>query len=133
MDRIFDLGRPLMGATVLTALAIPAVAGATLATMPQSGRLDTLPTGLYECTLPGDANGPAWHRIPDSDCSILNAASYEARGERGVYLLRGDQVTFTRGPLKGMMLERTGKRIMRERQADGTLGRMRCVRSGPAD
>lgn len=108
----------------------PAVANP--ATMPQSGRIGTLPLGAYQCTLPGDASGAPWHRIPDNDFTILNASSYEARGQRGVYLLRGQQVTFTRGPLKGKMLERAGRRILREREADGTLGRMRCVRSGPA-
>lgn len=123
----------MVAATAMAWLALPAAAIAAPPTTPQSGRIDTLPIGAYECTLPGDASGPAWHRIPDSDFSILNASSYEARGQRGVYLLRGNEVTFTRGPLKGMMLERAGRRILRERQDDGTLGRMRCVRTGPID
>ena len=133
MDRILDFARPLVATGALCALALAAPAYATQATMPQSGKIATLPLGKYECTLPGDANGPAWHRIPDTDFTILNASSYEARGTRGVYLLRGNQVTFTRGPLKGMMLERAGRTILRQRMDDGTLGRMRCVRSGPAD
>ena len=124
---------PLIAATALAVLGLPATAIATQPTMPQSGKIDTLPLGTYECTLPGVASGPAWHRIPDSDFSILNASSYEARGARGVYLLRGNQVTFTRGPLRGMMLERTKKYILRERMADGSLGRMRCVRSGSSN
>lgn len=123
----------LGAAAALITLALPAAALAAPPTMPQTGRIDTLPLGQYECTLPGDATGAAWHRIPDSDFAILNGSSYEARGSRGVYLLRGSEVTFTRGPLKGLMLERSGRRILRERQDDGTLGRMRCVRTGPAD
>ena len=99
----------------------------------QAGRLDTLPIGTYQCTLPGDASGPAWHRVPDADFTILNASSYEAKGSSGVYLLRGDLVTFTRGPLKGTTLERTGRIMLRERADDGTLGEMRCVRAGQAD
>ncbi|MBB3033047.1 hypothetical protein [Alteriqipengyuania lutimaris] len=136
MDRIFDyrtVRARFAAAVTLAALAVPALALAGQPTMPQSGRLDTLPLGMYECTLPGDAGGPAWHRIPEKDFTILNASSYEARGSRGIYLLRGDEVTFTRGPLEGMMLERAGRRILRERQDDGTLGRMRCVLSGPSD
>lgn len=133
MDRITKFTRPLATAAMLTALALPGFAQASQSNMPHSGRIDTLPIGHYECTLPGDAGGPAWNRIPDRDFAILNASSYEAHGERGIYLLRGSEVTFTRGPLKGMMLERAGRRILRERQADGTLGRMRCVRAGPVD
>ncbi len=133
MDRITDFTKSLRGAAALFALALPVAAFAASPTMPQSGRITTLPIGKYECTLPGDASGPAWHRIPDSDFSILNASSYEARGGRGVYLLRGNQITFTRGPLKGLMLERAGNTILREREEDGTLGRMRCVRTGPVD
>ncbi|MBY8335938.1 hypothetical protein KYN89_02655 [Alteriqipengyuania sp. NZ-12B] len=99
--------------------------------MAQAGPIDTLPLGKYECTLPGDAGGAAWHRIPGRDFTILNASSYEAGGERGVYLLRGAQVTFTRGPLKGMMLERSSQRILRERDEKGELGPMRCVLTSP--
>lgn len=130
MDRITHLARPVLAAATLGALALP---GAALAEPAASGRIDTLPIGIYECALPGDAGGPAWLRVPESDFAILNASSYETQGERGIYLLRGTQVTFTRGPLQGTMMERAGRRILRERQADGTLGRMRCVLSGPAD
>ena len=133
MDRMTNFTRKLVVGTVLAALALPGLAHANQTNMPHAGRIDTLPLGTYECTLPGDASGPAWNRIPDRDFVILNASSYEAHGERGIYLLRGTEVIFTRGPLKGLMLERAGRRILRERQGDGTLGRMRCVRAGPLD
>lgn len=133
MDRKTNFTGKLVAGTMLAALALPGLAQANQTNMPHAGRIDTLPLGRYECTLPGDASGPAWNRIPDRDFAILNASSYEAQGERGVYLLRGTEVTFTRGPLKGLMLERAGRRILRERQSDGTLGRMRCVRAGPLD
>ncbi|MBD59351.1 MAG: hypothetical protein CL808_04425 [Citromicrobium sp.] len=118
---------------MLGALALPGGTLGAQTPVPQSDRIDTLPIGSYECTLPGDAAGPAWNRVPEHDFSILNGSSYEARGERGVYLLRGDEVIFTRGPLKGKVMERAGRSILRERLADGTLGRMRCVRAGPAN
>ena len=134
MDRIIELTKPLGVATALFALMVPAGVTANPALSPalamQSGRIDTLPIGQYECTLPGDAAGPAWHRVPESDFAILNASSYEVGGVRGVYLLRGNEVVFTRGPLQGTSMERSGQRILRERQADGTLGRMRCVLAG---
>ena len=121
MDRKFPLLGPLVAGAALFA-SVAAVASPT--PLPQAGRLDTLP---------GDASGPAWHRVPDADFTILNASSYEAKGSSGVYLLRGDLVTFTRGPLKGTTLERTGRIMLRERADDGTLGEMRCVRAGQAD
>jgi len=130
MDRKFPLLGPLVAGAALFA-SVAAVASPT--PLPQAGRLDTLPIGTYQCTLPGDASGPAWHRVPDADFTILNASSYEAKGSSGVYLLRGDLVTFTRGPLKGTVLERTGRIMLRERADDGTLGEMRCVRAGQAD
>tara|TARA_B100000678_G_scaffold73806_1_gene60660 strand:+ start:3849 stop:4241 length:393 start_codon:yes stop_codon:yes gene_type:complete len=130
MDRKF----PIIGSLVAgAALSLSAAASASPSPLPQSARLDTLPIGTYQCTLPGDASGPAWHRVPDADFTILNASSYEAKGSSGVYLLRGDLVTFTRGPLKGTTLERTGRIMLRERADDGTLGEMRCVRAGPVD
>ncbi len=133
MNRITRITRPLAAATMLGALALPGGTLGAQTPVPQSDRIDTLPIGSYECTLPGDAAGPAWNRVPEHDFSILNGSSYEARGERGVYLLRGDEVIFTRGPLKGKVMERAGRSILRERLADGTLGRMRCVRAGPAN
>lgn len=133
MDTISKLIAPLVASSALAALALPAVALASGQSNLPSGRIATLPIGAYECSLPGKADGPAWHRIPDQDFSILNASSYQARGQRGVYLLRGSEVIFTRGPLRGTRMERSGRRMLRERMDDGTLGRMRCVRTGPAD
>jgi len=132
MTTIAHSSRLLLAAAALAIFAPPAALGAMGQDAPPAGRIGTLPLGTYECTLPGDASGPAWHRIPDSDFTIHNASSYEARGQRGVYLLRGSEITFTRGPLKGMMLERAGRRILRERQGDGSLGPMRCVLTGYA-
>ena len=125
MDRTSYFRRALRAAPALGLML------ATAPLMAQSGPIDTLPLGKYECTLPGDAGGAAWHRLPERDFTILNASSYEAGGERGVYLLRGTQVSFTRGPFKGMMLERSGRRILRERDENGELGPMRCVRTSP--
>ncbi|MEL7689511.1 hypothetical protein [Citromicrobium bathyomarinum] len=130
MDRKFPILGPLVASA---ALFTSVAAGASPTPPPQAGRLDTLPIGSYQCTLPGDASGPAWHRVPEGDFKILNASSYEAKGSSGVYLLRGDLVTFTRGPLKGMSLERTGRTMLRERADDGSLGDMRCVRAGPVN
>ena len=127
------LAKPFRAMALTAAIALPAAALSAQANMPQSGRIDTLPIGQYECALPGDASGPAWEPVPQRDFTILNGSSYEAKGERGIYLLRGSEVTFTAGPLKGRMMERTGQRMLREKAADGTLGRIRCVLAGPVN
>ena len=124
--------RSMASAMALSAVALPAGTLAAQAGSPPPGRIETLPTGTYECTLPGDAAGPAWHRVPEADFTILNASSYEAQGQRGVYLLRGGRVIFTRGPMKGTMMERAGRRMLRALDENGTPGRLRCVRTGAA-
>ena len=129
MDRKSNITKPLFAAG---ALSLGAFAVALSPASAQPGRINTLPLGHYECTLPGSANGPAWQRVPDADFTIHNASSYEMHGIRGIYLLRGNQVTFTAGPLRGQSMERTGRNILRARNADGSLDPMRCVRAGPA-
>ena len=133
MDRKSNITTPLLAASALCALAAAAPIGAMSPAMAQSGRIDTLPLGHYECTLPGSANGPAWRRVADADFTILNASSYEKNGSRGIYLLRGNLLTFTTGPLRGQTMVRTGQRILRARKADGSMDPMRCVRAGPAE
>ena len=112
-------------ATALTAaLVSPASA---------QGRLGLLEQGLYVCALPGDADGAAWQEQPARSFAITGASSYRAnKGGSGTYLLEGTRVTFTRGSLKGVQLMRikaTG--LLQELNADGSLGRLRCHRTGP--
>jgi len=133
MDRKSKFITPFLAASAPCALAVAALINTASPAMAQSGRIDTLPLGHYECTLPGSASGPAWRRVPGADFAILNSSSYVANGQRGIYLLRGKRVTFTAGPMRGQTMERTGQRILRARNADGSLDPMRCVRTGPAD
>lgn len=98
----------------------------------QGGILKTLPQGVYQCALPGDAAGAAWLPVEGMDFTILNASSYQADTGRGTYLLKGDQLVFTRGPLKGTRLQRQGEYTLRSLDQDGSLGVIRCVRLGPA-
>ncbi|MFZ1742792.1 MAG: elongation factor P [Pontixanthobacter sp.] len=112
-------------------LILPALA---IATMPlsaneSSGRLGTLPLGSYTCALPGDAGGVAWRELPEKAFSIDNASIYKTANGSGTYLLTGKMVTFTRGPMKGMKFERSGTATLRWIEEDGSLGRIRCVRS----
>ena len=95
------------------------------------GPLNTLPVGRYQCSLPGDAGGAAWIPIEDKRFSIKNASRYLSPEGSGTYLMAGDELVFTRGPLKDERYKRMGTTILRKKNKDGTLSRIRCVRTGP--
>ncbi|MDZ4306521.1 hypothetical protein [Allopontixanthobacter sp.] len=115
-----------MALIFLATVAVPA--GATVAA--PGGRLDTLPQGQYRCALPGDAAGAAWIPLEDRNFTIGNGSTYRTHQGSGTYLLTGTQVTFTRGPMKGLKFERTGSGTLRWIDDNGEPGRVRCVRSG---
>ncbi len=104
-------------------------ASAALAGAP-GGPLGTLPIGAYVCSLPGDAAGAAWVVVPEKGFIIDNASTYRTEQGAGTYLLAGDTVRFTRGPMKGMRFTRTGHATLRWVDDNGELGRVRCVRNG---
>jgi hypothetical protein len=111
----------------LALLAAHAVAG------DDGGRLGTLQLGRYLCEIPGDAAGPASIPVAGAWFDVNTASSYDTEGGSGTYLLTGDKVVFTRGPMKGATFERvSGKRLDRT-DLEGELARMRCVRTGRAD
>ena len=65
------------------------------------GPIGTLPLGRYLCELPGDAAGPASRPIDKAWFDVTNGSSYRAATGKGTYLLRGGEVVFTRGPMRG--------------------------------
>ena len=95
------------------------------------GPLNTLPVGRYECSLPGDAGGTPWILVEDKRFSIKNASRYLSAEGTGTYLLSGNDLVFTRGPMKDERYRRVGTTMLRTLNPDGSLGRMRCVRTGP--
>ena len=105
---------------------------ATSAAAAPGGKLGTLPHGIYRCAKPGDAAGAPWTPVQGDVFAINTASTYRVEGDTGTYLLTGDHVVFTRGPLKGRRFVRTGTGTLRELGADGSPGRIRCVRGGPA-
>jgi hypothetical protein len=94
------------------------------------GPLATLPTGRYLCELPGDAAGPASRPVAGAWFDIINASSYVTEGGAGTYLLTGDNVVFTRGPLRGAKFVRTGARALKRTDIGGAYAKLRCVRTG---
>lgn len=113
------------------ALLLAALATMPFAVLAQSdGPLETLPVGDYQCSLPGDANGPAWIPIEGKMFRIKSASRYSSPDGIGTYLLSGDELLFTRGPLKDERYQRTGRGFLRMKNPDGSLSRIRCVRVG---
>ena len=104
----------------LTLMATPALA------VP-GGEIATLERGRYVCELPGDALGPRGIPVPEEDFRVIHGSSYRASGERGTYLLTGDQVVMTSGPKKGARFRRLSDGFLQRQNADGSPGDLRCV------
>ena len=113
--------KPLVYAIPLAAL----VAAPVLA----QGAIGTLERGAYSCELPGDAAGQAGIEQPDADFAILGASRYNAPQGGGIYLRRGDVVTFTSGPRSGEAYTVVSPTFLR-RIENGQPGKLRCIRKG---
>ena len=93
------------------------------------GMLATLQRGDWECALPGDAGGEAFVVVPEEGFRIGNASSYRtADGGRGIYLLRGTELVFTRGPKKDERFRVLGENSLRKLAEDGTDSKLICTR-----
>jgi len=114
---------------VLTAFAAAIAAAAPL--MAQEGQsLTTMPHGTYQCALPGDAAGEAYEVVDKESFKIGTASSYSTSEGSGVYLLRGRELVFTRGPKKGQQFKRVGDNQLQKMKPDGSLSRLLCTRLG---
>ena len=114
-----------------TLCAATLLAGAFASPLSSQGRLGLVEQGEYVCALPGDATGAAWIVQEGKGFSIVEGSSYRTERGNGTYLAEGRQITFTRGPLKGMKLMRLGSGLLQQIDRDGKLGRLRCHRAGP--
>lgn len=113
--------------------ALPFVAIAMAVILPastQAAPLKTMPHGVYECAYPGDASGPAWRTDDSAGFTLSNASSYRSERGSGTYLLKGKELTFTRGPKKGERYRRSGNNELVQLLADGSPGKLRCFRIG---
>ena len=113
-------------AALLTCAAWTA-SGSQAAYAVPGGEIGTLPTGRYECERPGDISGSARIRIPEEDFRIITGSNYVSAGKRGSYLLTGDRIVMTGGPLEGRKYHRTSSRYLRIQNADGTDSDRRCI------
>jgi hypothetical protein len=100
---------------------------------PSTGVLGILQHGNYQCALPGDAGGEAFRVVPDESFRIGTASSYVNDKGNGIYLLRGDEVVFTRGPKKDQRFLRLGDNTLRKLNPDGSPSKLICTRLGGAN
>lgn len=89
-----------------------------------------MPTGRYQCEKPGDVTGLVAVRVPEADFRVLASSSYAVDGKRGSYLLTGDDMVMTGGPLEGRRFLRTSVGYLRGLGPDGKPGDLRCVLTG---
>ena len=66
--------------------------------------------------------------MPAEDFSIIHASSYAYGAQRGAYLLVGDTVIMTTGPLAGNRYRRLTENFLRKIDLDGRESELRCVR-----
>lgn len=98
---------------------------------PSGGMLGILPHGVWECALPGDAGGEAFLPVAEEGFRIGTASSYRTEdGGRGIYLLRGTEVVFTRGPKKDQRFRVRGENTLQKLNTDGTDSKLICTRVG---
>ena len=112
---------------ILTAFAaVIAAAGPLIA---QEGRpLRTMPHGIYQCALPGDADGLAVEVVEAEGFKIKPASRYSNTEGGGTYLMRGRELVFTRGPKKGEEFRRVGSNQLQRVDENGALTKLLCTR-----
>jgi hypothetical protein len=95
---------------------------------PSGGLLGILRHGDWECALPGDAGGDAFMPQPDEAFRIGTASSYISPAGSGIYLLRGTEVVFTRGPKQNQRFKVLGENTLQKLNADGSPSKLICTR-----
>jgi hypothetical protein len=128
----------LLAAAAAAAAYLPGAAGAQdrAASRPQSrtpaanGMLGILQHGDWECALPGDAGSEAYVPVPAEAFRIGTASSYESPAGNGIYLLRGTEVLFTRGPKRDQRFRVLGENTLQKLDPDGSPSRLICTRLG---
>ena len=96
--------------------------------MPSGGMLGILRHGNWECALPGDAGDVAFRNQPAEAFRVGTASSYESPAGGGIYLLRGTELLFTRGPKKDERFTVLGENTLRKLNSDGSPSKLICTR-----
>lgn len=112
--RYASIMKTSFGMLVLTlGLAVSGTGGGAAARQDTSGRLATLPDGFWLCGTPGTAMDTPFHADDNTSFVTRLGSSYRTAAGRGTYLLTGETLTFTRGPLQGLRLVREEENRLR--------------------
>lgn len=95
-----------------------------------SGMLGILQHGDWQCALPGDAGGDTFVEVPAEAFRIGTASSYINAEGTGIYLLRGTELVFTRGPKKDQRFRVLGENTLQKLNTDGSVSKLICTRVG---
>ena len=99
-----------------------------------AGPLSTLTLGRYVCERPAEPGSQVAVTDPQASFAVTTASRYVAAdGTRGTYLLAGDTIEMTSGPLAGTRLVRLRGSFLRVLGTDGVPGPTRCVLSRSSD
>ena len=99
-----------------------------------AGPLSTLTLGRYVCERPGEPGSQVAVTEPELSFAVTTASRYVAAdGVRGTYLLTGDTIEMTSGPLVGTRLVRLRGSFLRVLSSDGVPSPTRCVLSRSSD
>jgi len=98
------------------------------AAAPSGGMLGILQHGNWQCALPGDAGGQTFVEVAEENFYIGTASSYDSATGSGIYLLRGTELVFTRGPKKDQRFRVMGDNTLQKLNADGSLSKLICTR-----
>lgn len=111
---------------LIAALPQPALAA-------PGGQLRTLLAGAWLCEHQGDAEAPA-QTLPAESFRVIADSSYRlASGQSGSYLLLGNDLVMTTGPLRGRKYRLVGFGILHPLDSNGIRTTDRCVRQSSAD
>ena len=120
----------LTSSAIACSAALVAASAPISASAAPGGMLDTLKLGTYVCSLPGDASGPARIVVEDEQFVIATASTYSTDSGWGTYLLTGNKVKFSRGPMKDGQYLRESNYTLRKLTSDGKKTELRCTRRG---
>lgn len=111
---------------LLSCLILAGLASQPVQAVP-GGEIGTLLTGRYKCEKAGDIGGITRIHLPEEDFRVITGSNYVSGGKRGSYLLTGDRVVMTGGPLKGRKYRKTSSRYLKILNTNGTDSERRCI------
>ena len=95
------------------------------------GLISTLRTGHYVCEMPGNASVAPAIPVPAANFDILHGSTYATAEGGGAYLLAGERMEMTNGPLSGTHFRRISPNFLRRLKPDGSDDKLRCIRQVP--